>query len=371
MEQKIDRFNKTVQKTLRKKNFIYNALHVKTICIILFSFMAILSVEAQKASAHATVQPSEILIGEQALINLQVIAPKDMEIFFPVYQDSIVKGLEVLSIGNPDTTILDNVRTINMKYLVTSFDSTLYFIPFMPISDGVDTIFSNSFGLKVTAPELKESTAAYLERMNTGETDSIDFNELQLNDIKAIQKAPFSWKDFLGLLWIPLIILLLVAIVGAIIYLIIRKNKKGYFFTPPPVLPPHVRAVKSLDKIKEDKIWQQNRYKEFYTQLTDVLRRYINERYGINSLEMTSDEIMAIIRTKSEEDSVYNNLKQILTVSDLVKFAKYIPFIDENDLSMMNAYFFVNQTKEDDPLPEKAMKVNEKVSKETSVEEEN
>ena len=323
-------------------------------CIALLSLLSISSMQAQKASAHATIQPSEILIGEQALINLQVIAPKDMEILFPIYQDSIVAGLEVLSMGNPDTTIVDNVRTINVKYLVTSFDSTLYYIPSMPISDGVDTIYSNSFGLKVTAPELKDSTVAYLERMKAGETDSIDFNELQLNDIKSIQKAPFSWKDFLSLLWIPLIILILLAIIGAIIYLIIKKNKKGYFFTPPPLLAPHVRAMKSLDKIKKEKIWQQERYKEFYTQLTDALRRYINERYGINSLEMTSGEILSIIRTKAEEDSVYNNLKQVLSVADLVKFAKYKPFIDENDLSLMNSYFFVNQTKEDDPLPDKS-----------------
>ena len=258
-----------------------------------------------------------------------------------------------------------------MKYLVTSFDSTLYFIPSMPISDGVDTIYSNSFGLKVTAPELKDSTIAYLERMKTGETDSIDFNELRLNDIKSIQKAPFSWKDLLSLLWIPLIILILLAIIGAIIYLIIRKNKKGYFFTPPPLLPAHVRAMKSLDKIKEEKIWQQERYKDFYTQLTDVLRRYINERYGINSLEMTSDEILSIIRIKAEEDSVYNNLKQVLSVADLVKFAKYKPFIDENDLSMMNAYFFVNQTKEDDPLPDKAKEENKRTNDETLSEEKN
>ena len=342
-------------------------------CIALFSLLSVSSVQAQKASVRATVQPSEILIGEQALINLQVIAPKDMEILFPVYQDTIVNGLEVLSMGNSDTTIVDNVRTINVKYLVTSFDSTLYYIPSMPISDGVDTIYSNSFGLKVTAPELKDSTLAYLERMKAGETDSIDFNELQLNDIKPIQKAPFSWKDLLSLLWIPLIILILLAIIGAIIYLIIKKNKKGYFFTPPPLLPPHLRAMKSLDKIKEEKIWQQERYKEFYTQLTDVLRRYINERYGINSLEMTSGEILSIIRTKAEEDSVYNNLKQVLSVADLVKFAKYKPFNDENDLSLMNSYFFVNQTKEDDPLPDKPENGdgNKQIQEESKSEENN
>ena len=324
----------------------------------MFLFLSLFSVQAQRVSVNATVQPSEILIGEQALINLQVIAPKDREILFPVYKDTIVDGLEVLSMGNLDTVITDNIRTINMKYLVTSFDSTLYYIPSMPVSDGVDTIESNSFGLKVTAPELKDSTLAYLEKLNSGQTDSIDFEQLQLNDIKPIQKAPFSWKDLLDLLWIPAIIILLLAILGTIIYLIIKKNRKGYFFTPPPVLPAHVRAMKSLDEIKAAKIWQQDRYKEFYTQLTDVLRRYINERFGVNSLEMTSGEILAIIRTKAEEDSVYNNLKQILTVADLVKFAKYKPYIDENDLSLMNSYFFINQTKEEDPLPEESSEEN-------------
>ena len=338
----------------------------------MFLFLAMLSIQAQRVSVSATVQPSEILIGEQALINLQVIAPKEKEILFPVYQDSIVGGLEVLSMGNPDTVITDNVRTINMKYLVTSFDSTLYYVPSMPVSDGIDTIESNSFGLKVTAPELLDSTLAYLEKMNSGQTDSIDFQELQLNDIKPIQKVPFVWKDLLSLLWIPAVIILLLAILGAIIYLIVRKNRKGYFFTPPPVLPAHVRAIKSLDKIKSEKIWQQNRIKEFYTELTDVLRRYIHERYGVNSLEMTSREILDIINNKEEEDSVYENLKQVLTIADLVKFAKYQPLIDENDLSLMNSYFFINQTKEEDPLSDNSSKENEeKIEKSLSSEEKN
>ena len=207
---------------MKKNYYIFDPFLVKAMYIVLFLFLSLLSVHAQRISAHATVQPSEILIGEQALINLQVIAPKDKNILFPVYQDSIVGGLEVLMMGNADTIITDNVRTINVKYLVTSFDSTLYYIPSMPVSDGIDTVYSNSFGLKVIAPELKDSTLAYLEKMNSGQTDSIDFKELQLSDIKPIQKAPFSWKDLLSLLWIPLIILLLLAILGTIIYFIIR-----------------------------------------------------------------------------------------------------------------------------------------------------
>ncbi len=308
---------------------------------------------AQRASAHATIQPTEILIGEQALINLKVIAPVDKQIAFPVYDKEIIPGIEVIAMLEPDTLIENNVMTINYRYVVTSFDSTLYHVPYIPIFDGKDTIFSNSFGLKVTSPELTDSTLVYLEKLNRGETDSIDFKQLQLNEIRPIRRAPFVWTDYLWILGLILGIAILLALVGFIIYMILKKKKKGYIFTPPPLLPAHVRAIKELDKLKAEKIWEQGREKEFFSKLTDILRLYILEREGINAMEMTSGEILNEIRQVSDVDSVYDNLKQILTTADLVKFAKYKPYLDEINLSIVNAYFFINQTREPDPILEK------------------
>ena len=321
--------------------------------LVALSIFTATPVVGQRASAHATIQPTEILIGEHALIDLKVITPKDKVISFPVYENEIIPGIEVIAMLPPDTVIENNVMTLNFKYVVTSFDSTLYHVPFIPVFDGTDTIFSNSFGLKVTSPELSDSTLSYLDKINRGETDSIDFKQLQINEIKPIRKAPFVWTDFLWILWVILGVALLLALIGLITYLIVNKKKKGYFFTPPVVLPAHVRAANELDKLKAEKIWQQGREKEFYSKLTDILRRYIYEREGINAMEMTSGEILNNIRQISDVDSVYDNLKQILSTADLVKFAKYKPYPDENDLSMVNAYFFVNQTKEPDPIPTK------------------
>lgn len=331
-------------------------LHIKFIrgaILIALSIFTATPLMGQRASAHATIHPTEILIGEQALIDLKVITPKDKVISFPVYENEIVPGIEVIAMLPPDTVIENNVMTLNFRYVVTSFDSTLYHVPFLPIFDGTDTIFSNSFGLKVTSPELSDSTLSYLDKINRGETDSIDFKELQIYDIKPIRKAPFVWTDFLWILWLVLGVALLLALIGLIIYFIVNKKKKGYFFKPPVVLPAHVRAANELDKLKSEKIWQQGREKEFYSKLTDILRRYIYEREGIYAMEMTSGEILNNIRQISDVDSVYDNLKQILSTADLVKFAKYKPYPDENDLSMVNAYFFVNQTKEPDPIPTK------------------
>ena len=308
---------------------------------------------AQRTTVQATVQPAEIMIGEQALINLKVITPKEKTIHFPVFEKDIVEGLEVLTMLPPDTLIENEVATMNFKYIVTSFDSTLYHVPHMSVFDGTDTIFSNSFGLKVTSPVLKDSTVAYLEKLNTGQTDSIDFQQLQLYDIKALQKPPFVWTDYLWVLWFVLAFVVLLLLIAAIILMVLRKKDKGYFFTPPVVLKPHERALLALDKVKSEKIWQQGRQKEYYTMLTDILRRYIHERFGTNAMEMTSGETLEAMKMKLEAESGLNCLKQILTLSDLVKFAKHEPYQDENDLSLMNAYLFVNQTREADPLPDK------------------
>ncbi|MDR0332931.1 MAG: hypothetical protein LBI15_05650 [Dysgonamonadaceae bacterium] len=321
----------------------------KTIFVLLFLVSAV-SVSAQRTSAHATVEPAEILIGEHALVTLRVIAPEGTSILFPEYENELIPGIEVLGMLPPDTTIENSVMTINFHYVITSFDSTLYYVPFMPISDGKDTIFSNSFGFKVDSPELTERTLTEIERINTGQTSTLDFEQLEINDLKPIHKAPFVWTDWLWILWIFLGVLLLAAILGGLFYLYLRKKNKGYFFTPPIVIPPHVLAIREIDKLKAEKVWQQGREKEFYTKLTDILRIYMSERYGVNALEMTSGEIMNEIEKLAETDSVCENLKQILSTSDLVKFAKYKPYIDENDLSLMNAYFFVNQTREADPI---------------------
>ncbi len=335
-----------------KNMFSHNRLVLILLTLLIFINQNIF---AQKTSVQATIQPAEIQIGEQAIINLKVIAPKGKTIQFPVYELEIVPGLEVLTMLKPDTLIENEVATMNFKYLVTSFDSTLYYVPHIPVYDGTDTIFSNSFGLKVISPVLKDSTVAYLEKLNTGQTDSIDFQQLQLNDIKAIQKPKFVWTDYLWILWMFLIVIGVIILVGLIIIMMLRKKNKGYFFTPPEILPAHARALKELDRLKADKIWQQDREKEFYTKITDILRRYIYDRYHVNAMEMTSNEILDQIRKKIEldHDSAVDNLQQILSLADMVKFAKQKPYQNENDLSIVNAYLFVNQTREADPLPDK------------------
>ena len=114
-------------------------------------------------------------------------------------------------------------------------------------------------------------------------------------------------------------------------------------------------ALQELDKLKTSKLWQKGQEKDYYTGLTDILREYIDGRFKIDAPEMISDDIIAAVHLATDTKSATDGLAQILKLADLVKFAKYTPFADENDLSLVNAYLFVNQTKiEERPTEEQA-----------------
>lgn len=324
---------------------------------VLFIFLAIISTmqfsaTAQQATAKATVDPVEIMIGEQSVITIEVIAPKGREVVFPVYDGEIVKGVEVLGMIQPDTVYAHDVMTLTQRYVVTSFDSALYHIPYMPLLDNTDTIRTNGFGLKVITPELSEMTLSYLEEIKDTPPDTIDMERLGAFDIKDIKEVPFIWKDYLMPILLVLLILILIAIFIAAVVLYNKKKKKGYFFTPKIPDPPHVIALNALNKLKDEKKWAQGYEKEYYTELTDILRKYIEDRFRVKTFEKTSDEILAAMNNFVEAESSQDSLTQILKLADLVKFAKYKPLTDENDLSLVNSVLFVNQTKVELPKTE-------------------
>ncbi len=293
------------------------------------------SLRAQRTLIDVTLDSAAILIGEQATLSLTVTTNRDrpVQILLPV--DTIMQGVEVLAVSKPDSSVIENDRLlIKQDILITSFDSLLYLLPPITVIDGTDTIHSNQVALKVS-------------------TIPVDVdNPEQFYDIKEVWKPPFVLADYYPLIFGVLLGLFLICVV---FYLIQRlRNRKSLlpFKKEEPKLAPHLQAIKELDEIKRQKLWQQGRNKEFYTLVTETLRRYIVDRFGANAMEMTSGEILDFIKKQTEADSVYDNLKQILLLSDLVKFAKIHPLPDENDLSMMNAYLFVNQTKvEETPKP--------------------
>ena len=120
-------------------------------------------------------------------------------------------------------------------------------------------------------------------------------------------------------------------------------------------LLPHQKAMQEIEQIKADKMVASENSKEYYTKLTDTLRKYIQERYGFNAMEMTSSEIIAKL-TATQDDTALSELRHLFLTADLVKFAKYSTLINENDMNLVNAIDFINQTKlENEPVEETVM----------------
>ena len=115
---------------------------------------------------------------------------------------------------------------------------------------------------------------------------------------------------------------------------------------------PHQKAMKEIEQIKADRMVASENAKEYYTKLTDTLRKYIEERYGFSAMEMTSSEIIERLTAAGDQQSL-DELRQLFTTADLVKFAKYSTMINENDANLVSAIDFINQTKlENQPVEE-------------------
>jgi hypothetical protein len=291
---------------------------------------------AQKTIVDIQLDLANILIGEQTVLKLSVTTDRDKQVLIPLPApgNNIMQGVEVLDVTLPDTTDIDNNRmTITCNLLITSFDSALYLLPMFPVIDGADTLFSNQVALKVISPDV-----------------DVD-NPEKYFDIKNIWKPPFVLSDYYALIYGVLFTLFIICVIGYFVQKMRNRKPKDVEIKAAPKLPPHEQAIRELKKIREQKLWQQGRNKEYYTEVTDILRRYITSRYGISVMEKTTSEILEVIRDEEPGNKeVLDTLKQILQLSDFVKFAKLHPLPDENDLSMINAQLFVEKTKKLEPI---------------------
>jgi hypothetical protein len=296
-------------------------------CII--SIVTLQALQAQQVTVRSSIDSSMMWIGNQTWLRFEVSQPKGANVQMPLFSDTIKGGLDIVELAKNDTSIsADGVTIVSQKYLVTAFEDSLLYIPPFPFVVNDDTIWSQALSLKVVQPFV------------------IDTTNIQLADIKGVYNPKIYWKGFLKVAAIILLILALLALT----FIVVRKYilKRPVFGPPAPkvVLPAYVTALTKLEQIKQEKMWQQGRVKEFHTELTDVIREYIEGNFELNAPEMTSEEILEHFHyLRFEDKTAHASLQQLLQLADLVKFAKWTAMPDENEMSLLNAYLFVNQTK--------------------------
>lgn len=275
-----------------------------------------------------------ILIGDQVVWNTTFDVAENDSVFIMPYAnllqtDTTGAKVEVIADFRLDTfAIRKGIKELGAKVLITSFDSGYYKLPLPlivinPANDGGDT-------LKFETPFIA---------VNTIQVDTTGFVPM---DIKGQIKYPVTFKEVL-----PWIILGLLAIGIAYLlyrYIKYRRENKDFFGRPIVQDPPHIVALRELDKIHSQKLWQSGKEKQFYTGITDTLRGYIEGRYGVSAMEKTSSEIMASLSDAGIEEKPFKELDELFKVADLVKFAKYVPTAGENEEAIPVAVRFVNST---------------------------
>lgn len=311
-----------------------SAFELKKILYILlllaFSFQA----NAQQYRVEAKADTSAILIGEQVKVNIKIDYRRDLgsiTIAFPTIYDTINEFVEIVSKSKIDTVVPDKTDPYQVyqqqTIVLTSFDSGYYVIPPFKFIVNNDTV----------------ETEAFLLEVNTLEVDTAQ----GIFDIKQPISEPFSFIDWLkeNWWWMAAILVLAIAIVVLIRYLKNRKPKEVVVEEVIPVIPCHVIALEKLEKLGQEKLWQNGKVKMYHSHISEILREYIEHRYQVNALEETTAEIMHGLRLQQINQEMTNKLTQTLTLADLVKFAKEQPLPQENEQSIANAVAFVQTTK--------------------------
>jgi hypothetical protein len=301
--------------------------------LILLSISFISTSYSQDVKVSTAFDTSRIYIGDQTHFSIIVEQPAGVSLSIPFFKDTLFKKIEILSGPIVDSSINKEGRIrIVQKYLVSSFDSGFYQVP--PViaelrnENGIKRFFSDYSPLEVM-------------RVRIAPADTT----LKIFDIIKPYRAPVTLGEILP--WV-----LLVAVLGVLIWAVIRfirkrkKTEKGIEVIINPD-PAHVIAFRELEKLRDEKLWQNGEIKLYYTKLTEILRQYLENRFRVFSLELTTSETLeALVKTGFKKDVSYNQLKTVLTGADLVKFAKYKPESSENESHFQTSWDFVLATLE-------------------------
>jgi hypothetical protein len=295
---------------------------------ILVAFAVNLSVKAQQISN--SIQPGKIFMGEPVELAFIIEFPDSLQLEMPVFNEQITQKIEILDYGKTDTlqTGDRNTRRIQRTLRITSWEEG-----FHPVEPFTFRFLALNDTIEVESEPLLLEVEPFLIDEHT-----------DLKDIKSLLAAPITFREILP--WFLIATAVTAIVTGLVLYLKRRKPKApAPTIWEKPDIPAHIAAISSLEKLKSQKLWQQGKIKQYHSELTDILRHYMEKRFTINAMEMTSAEIMSAFAGKPEDIRAEEILWECLQLADLVKFAKHIPESNENEISMEAAFEFVNLTR--------------------------
>lgn len=298
---------------------------------------------AASVKVTASLDSASIMMGRVDTLRLIVDRDAAIQGVFPLFNKAVPGGRvslfnDTIELGAPiiDTVGRDGGRVIErLRVPVQVFDSGFYRLPPFVYLTAADSVGSNEVELTVVP-------------VKVGENDAIS----DYRDISDPSDASFwdwmpDWLYDLWWLW-----LLLIAAIVAAVYFGRKYRKTGKFITLPekPQPKPWTVALERLEALKAKNLWENGMEKEYFTQLTDILRDYLNDRFGINAMEMTSRQIMQTLADQADVREHRGYVRKILDIADFVKFAKVRPLPADNVEAFENAVNFVKETIEKEPV---------------------
>ena len=261
----------------------------------------------------AVLDTNSILIGEQ--INFSISNTIGKTEVWPTYEGFLVEGVEIIQEGKLDTT--ENL--ISQKFIITAWDSGSYYIP--PISFSAN---SETEGLLLNVQTIILEEGA------------------ELKDIKQPMEAPIGWSDIWPWLLAFIVLCLVIFLVKKYVF---NKKEEVKIEKPKVIIPADITALQQLTILDKAQLWQGGSVKEYHSEISEIIRRYTENRFNFIALELATDEIICELKSKVNNEQLAS-VTILLQRADLAKFAKSKPDEDENKESMQLAKHFVGQTKE-------------------------
>lgn len=309
--------------TMQLQNYINKILVLLALCTPLFSL-------AQTYSVSATIDSTKILIGQHARVVVELQTGSNTSLQLPFYDEGLNEALEFVKTPQIDTVKNDGTQLVmNITFSITSFRDGKYDFRIGPfIVNAADTLWSNAIELHV-----------------------LDFPadlEQDIKDIQPLRQVVGTWRDYR---WYIVGAFLLWCIIAVCIFIVVKKPKAVKLFAKEePKIPPHEKALQQLEELKAKKLCEHDKYKQFYTELTDILRSYFEDAFGIQTFEKTSDEMIFDIASSGKvPQGIVNELQVIVNEADLVKFAKYVPILQTAYQHSGMALYIINETAPKEP----------------------
>jgi len=294
--------------------------------IFCFFLLYVSAANAQNITISASTDTSVYKVGDYINYQLELHYDKTIHVYLPPVKDSVkvLEFVQELPAGKKE----ENSKIIEKhNYIFSKYDSSQVIIPSLKVfyTVGNDTVkkFLSTVPITIIVRTLPVNA------------------QDEIKDIKAPLKLPLNWW-IIALIAVCILLILTAAFYGYRYYRKKKLNRENLI--PAKVIPPYENALNNLKILDEKKLWQQGQVKEYHSEITEIIRKYFEERFNFKALEMTSAEIIGVLSYIEEGKKVLDLSGDFFTNADLVKFAKFQPLTKVNDEMMKQAYEIVNVT---------------------------